>query len=189
MPVRCTELFTVNGEGMMDRDTDLVTPLYVAVIVATPEADTAVITENMARLALCGTVAIAGTTAPVLLLDNRMLRLPPVLDMPITHAVLDPAVTDDKGHERETRLGLDQSVSLAVADEAPSVAVRVAVVSAAMLPATTINVPAEFPERIVVAPCNKTSEVEELRVTLVLPAAASVRVTVHTAPAPDINPA
>ena len=153
-----------------------------------PPAVGTVATLKSAEVEPCNTVTVVGTLVAALLVESAMPMFPATFEMLTTQAALDPAVIVAQGQLSESSAGVDHRVNLAVAEDAPSVAVRVPVVSARMLPIEEVKLPVELPAAMVTLAGTEASAEEELRATLVLLAGACDRVTVQTVPAPDISP-
>jgi hypothetical protein len=182
------ERVPVGGAAVIINMTDLLTPLKDAVAVTQPEADSSVSAAKAPVVEPCGTVTVAGTVRSGLLLERLTLTLPAALDMVTVHDAFVPAVNSVGVHASEDNTGVDQSVKLAVCEDAPSVAVTEPAPSAAIMPVLAVNVMAALPAGTTTLAGTVTRLDVELRPTVVSAAAVFDRVTVHRLAAPDITP-
>jgi hypothetical protein len=167
----------------------LVVPLYVAETTTRPEVDDWTDAEKTAVLEPWGTVTLAGTTTAGLSVARLTRIAPAVLDKFTTHVVLPPMASFATAQLSEESVGVDQSARLADLDEAPSVLVITAVVSAAILPIEALNVLLVLPAGTITFAGTVARTELELIVMLVFVALAYDKATVQEMVAPDMTPA
>ena len=102
------------GASLMVNNTPMLAPLKVAVTTIQPDADDWVVTGKPALRQPWGTVTLAGTVSPALLLERPTTMFPASFDMVMVHVVLEPAVKLVEAQVNEDRTGVDHSVKLAV---------------------------------------------------------------------------
>jgi len=164
------------------------TPLKVAVTTIQPLADNPTFAEKPALMEPCGTMTVAGTVSPRLLLERPIAMFPADFDTVTVHALLEPAAGLVGTQANEDKTGVDQSVKLAVWDDVPSVAVTEPVASALMLPILALKAPVVFPAVMTMLAGTVIRADVELNVTVVLVRAGCDSAAVHELVAPDITP-
>ena len=163
-------------------------PLNVAIKTAEPEAEASEVALKLVFVLPGTTVTIAGIIRPGLSLDKRTLRVPAGFDTVTMQDVRDPAVRLAERQWREEITGADQSVRLALCEEAPNVAFTAAVTSDLMLPTETVKVAVEFPPVTVTLAGTAITFELDVRLMTVSEAAICDSVTVQDVLAPDITP-
>lgn len=151
-------------------------------------ADLVVVTGNPRLADPWGTVTVAGTVTPVLLLPTVTAMLPAGFERTTTQVVPVPADTLVGLQLKEDIVGVDQSVKVAVCEDVPRLALTVPLLSAVIVPIVALKAIEVFPALITTLAGTVISVDVELNVIVVFATGACDRVTVQLLVAPDMTP-
>jgi hypothetical protein len=162
-------------------NTVLTLPLKAAETTIQPEADDRAVAEKAALLEPWGTVIVSGIESPALLLERPTTTLPAAtLDMVIVHTLLEPAGILVGTQANEEKAGVGRRVKLTLWDDAPSVAVMVALWLLPMAAVVALKAAEVAPAATVTDAGTVSTVLVLVRVTVEPPAGAAwVSVTVQ----------